>query len=612
MRYLFTMGILLYLSVFILAFAAVGLGAEGGDLGRIVVRSRAIDAEDAIGHCAIAKESITGRQLEQAHIGSLQEALDYVSGVDLRVRSSRGIQADLSMRGSTYEQVAVLIDGVRVGDPQTGHHNLDIPLTVADIERIDVIKEPASSLYGPGAFAGAVNIITKKSGKSSLRAESVFGEHALREQGIYCDLNAAGSFFKSSFENKSAKAARPDTDFDYHTGTVSFSRQEGSFDIDSFFGYQEKDFGAGSFYSNLFPEEEEHTRTLFTRTAVNYDLKPGVFKNNLYFRRHWDKFILRRSMPTGANYHTTYVYGLDSQLRLPFDYGELILGAEEHEERIVSNNLGRHSRFNQGLAIGLIPDLGKDWRAAVRFRDDYLQGWGWNESFNCGLGYRLIDGLWLRSSAGRAWRIPSFTELYYNDAANKGNPSLGAETSDSFSLGLEFGRGPFKMSLDRYLRRARDLIDWTRADASGPWQASNIGKADFQGLELGLSWTGAFEAGLIRVNKIQFFYNNLDTQNKQQGFSSKYALDTLKHQLVLKSSAGLCGIDFNLHLSYNQRCLGESYFVGSLSVSRRFKCKAVHFEPFVKADNFTDTEYSEIGGVIQPGRWLKSGVKFEW
>lgn len=586
-----------------LFFCVYTFAEEPHTLEKIVVRSQA----------GLSTQVVSASEISERHLDTITDLLDYISGMDLRYRGTQGIQADLSLRGSGFEQVAVLIDGIRVNDPQTGHHNLDIPLTIFDVERVEVIKEGDSSFYGQGGLAGSVNIITKKPKKKVLHLDTLFGEHAFFGQAGSFSLAENKASGRVSFDHKISKASRPNTDFEYKSASIYLAREFDSSTLDTLFGYQKKDFGADSFYSNLFPEEEEHTETLFSRTGLESKFDFGTLKNNLFFRKHRDKFILRRNTPTSVNYHTTYVYGLNSDLLLPTKYGDLSLGLDAGRDEIYSSNLGKHTRIHEAGSFGFSPKLRERLSAELRARLDHYQKWRTQESFNFGLGYDLIpEELKVRGAVSRAFRIPSFTELYYSDAANKGNPDLGVETSDNLRLGLNLRKWFMELGIDGFLRRGRNLIDWTRTQPTDRWQATNLGRVDFRGVELNGKIKPNLKYGGIRLDKVMFSYNYTDPDKKTSGFFSKYALDILKHQYLLGMDFVLFGLDVNWQLSYNQRYYGETYFLGNVYLGKRFLGKGFSFEPFLKIDNFSNTRYTEIAGVLQPRRWIKSGVKFEW
>ena len=157
-----------------LVFCLSSFADEDYALEKIVVRGASSSKQSQ----NYPSETISAKDIQTKKINSTPDILKYVSGVDLRYRSTSGVQGDLSIRGSTYEQVDVLIDGIRINDSQTGHHNLDIPLTSMDIEKIEVIKQGM----------GSINITTKKPLKKSTSLETIAGAHALYGQAFSCDM----------------------------------------------------------------------------------------------------------------------------------------------------------------------------------------------------------------------------------------------------------------------------------------------------------------------------------------------------------------------------------------------------------------------------------------
>ena len=578
-----------------LLFAVSSFAEEGYILEKIVVKRA--NAEEQ--RQAYPDEVLPLEDLHQKKIDSIPDILDYVPGIDLRNRSAYGTQADISIRGSTYEQVAMLIDGIRINDMQTGHHNMDIPLTSLDIEKIEVIKKGSSSLYGNGALSGSINIVTKKPVEKSSVLVITAGQHALHSQAFSLAMPKKNHSNNLSFEHKSSNGARPNTDFDQGTFSYIFNKDWEDNALGFLLGYQDKDFGADSFYSNLYKEEEEHTETLLMKTSLDTDLETYKLKNSIFLRRHHDRFLLNRNNPGfSQNTHTTYSYGMHSSINWPIKYGDIESGFEIERDKIDSTNLGKNTRMNEACFLGFRPRLENRWESINRFRIDHFQNWSYQNSFDAGLCYWLIDDKFrIKGSYSHAFRGPSFTELYYSDAANKGNSDLGLEKSDNYSIGCETSYNNLKIAGEAFLRRVKDLIDWTRPTINDIWQASNLGKVDFKGIEL-------------RVGP--FSYTYMEADKEDLGLLSKYSLDILKHQLMLNLAHDIYGIKINWQLSYNERKYGETYFIGNISMVKVFQKNLISLEPFIKIDNFTDTEYSEIAGVIQPGRWTQAGIKIKW
>ncbi|MCU0666482.1 MAG: TonB-dependent receptor plug domain-containing protein [Candidatus Omnitrophica bacterium] len=533
---------------------------------------------------------------------SLESSLRSQEAVDLRTRSGFGIQQDLCLDGASYQQTAVLLDGVKINDPQTAHYNLDIPLTIFDLEKTGIYKQGGASLYGAGSLAGAVDFRLKKPTGNNFETENAFGEHALFINALSASfLNKDGLGVRSSFEQKISKSDPANTDFESHIASFYLSKEEGDFSFNQFLGFQEKNFGASTFYSNLFPEEEEHTRTLLLKSSLNKKAQPGEWAFNFYWRRHDDKFILSRHESGNTNWHTTYLYGLDSSCRYKLGFIDSTSAVYFSREQIDSTNLGIHNRNSQAFSQKANLSLGTFF-LSLAARADYYQTSAFKNSYNLSIWYPLIEErLKINYVFDRSVRMPSFTELYYNDSANKGNSSLKEEKADNFSFNLDYSGQNFSSRFGIFLRKVHSLIDWVRQNSSLPWQADNLGRVDFRGANF-LFLKGPFELS----------YNYILPDKKQNGYLSKYALDVLRHQAILKFTQNIFSCDWAFELSYNRRYYSEGYFLGNFTLSKTFRLEQKEVVPFLKVDNFSDTQYTQISDVKQPGRWIWAGIKLKW
>lgn len=120
---------------------------------------------------------LSQKEIDILPVESITDLLNFLGGVDLQRRGRGVAQADFSMRGSTFEQVLILIDGVRINDPQTGHHNSDISLTLSDIQRVEILPGHSSSLYGSHGYGGMIHIITVKPDKNRFQCEFSGGSY---------------------------------------------------------------------------------------------------------------------------------------------------------------------------------------------------------------------------------------------------------------------------------------------------------------------------------------------------------------------------------------------------------------------------------------------------
>src|SRR5688572_3589103 len=110
---------------------------------------------------------ITREQIARLPVHSIADVLRLTAAVDVRARGERGVQTDFAVRGANFGQMLVLVDGVRLNDAQSGHHNGDIPVPLDAVERIEILHGSGSSIFGADAFGGTVNIITRKAVQSA-------------------------------------------------------------------------------------------------------------------------------------------------------------------------------------------------------------------------------------------------------------------------------------------------------------------------------------------------------------------------------------------------------------------------------------------------------------
>lgn len=118
---------------------------------------------------------ITKMDIQKSAATNLTELLQQVTGVDVRQRGVEGMQADLYIRGGSFDQTLVLIDGIKTENPQTGHHTMNMMIPLENIERIEIIKGPAARIYGQNAFTGAINIVTKKHVETYIKGTAALG-----------------------------------------------------------------------------------------------------------------------------------------------------------------------------------------------------------------------------------------------------------------------------------------------------------------------------------------------------------------------------------------------------------------------------------------------------
>ncbi len=541
---------------------------------------------------------------------SIEEVLKYTRGVDIQERAPYGVQSDVTIRGSTFSQVLILVDGIRVNDPQTAHYSLDLGLPLESVERIEILRGHGSSLYGTDSFGGVVNIITKTPREREAYGGVSFGSHRTSIYSLgFSDKgpNLGSSFF---LERKKSDGYRYDTDFDIFnlsSKTVFEIPQVGR--VDFLLSYMDKEFGANDFYGAS--PSKEWTDTLFVNLGAEFGekikMKPGLF-----YRRHKDKYVWTIVNPgLSVNYHTTDVFGAKFDSIIPSKFGGYVLGVEGAEEEIDSSNIGDHHVSRCAVYAENKISI-ENFTTNLGIRLDYYSNFKWEYSPTISLGYKLSPSFRLRSSVGKAFRVPSFTDRYYIDRNNIGNQDLDPEEAWSYEVGANYQSFDNKMCMKTTLfwRDEDKVIDWIAPDTSkagtetNPWQAENIGKVEIGGAET------TFEITPTELVKFSFNYTFMDSDSElPQGYVSKYALRHPEHQLGGGVNCKLpLGIEGSLKGRYTRRVHESGYRVFDLRLFKRI----AGGEVFLEVNNIFAEDYEEISGVPMPGRWIQSGVKFSF
>ncbi len=543
---------------------------------------------------------------------AIPDIIGELGGIDIRRRGVEGVQSDVNIRGANFEENSVLIDGIKINDPQTGHFTMDLPFTLMDVDRVEILKGPASALYGPNSFGGTINIITKKTAEKKLILIAEGGSFDYVSGGVSLAYPLGPVNNRFSFEERRSSGYMEDTEFNIISlaDKASIDTFLGVYDF--LFGYQKKDFGAANFYSNLYPNEEEHTDTRFFNISGEAESGSLKVSPKLFLRRHWDKFMLDRNRPGWqTNYSTTYTYGGELGFVLENDILDAAYGFELARDTIDSTNMQTHSRTRDGVYVEISPHIHEKLDLKLSFREDYSTDFGWEYAPLASGALELTKGLSARFAIGRSYRIPTFTDLYYNDAANRGDPRLRPETSWSYEAGLDASAHAVNMGATYFYRDARDPIDWVRQNARNPWQAANIGSSVTNGVELYLELAPKQIYEDFPVDKFFAKYTALDTYAKHD-YLSKYALDYLKQEISCGFEWEVLGFRNSWVLNYKKRVGESGYAVCDMKLTKDIiRKKNLTFQGFLTISNLSDTRYSEQSGVRMPGRWIRSGARVE-
>ena len=546
-------------------------------------------------------------EIKDAPVNNVQGLLQYAVGVDLQQRGVDGVQGDVSIRGGSFEETLIMIDGVSVNDPQTGHHNLNLPVSLDDIQRIEILKGPGSSVYGANAFSGIINIITKKGSEKSISLQASGGQNGYYDGLIHASYPAGIFNNHISLSRQKSDGYIQNTDFDITDFTYGASINSGGSNVNLLFGYNDKKFGANSFYSVLFPNQWEHTTTKLLNINGDFGSESFSVLPKVYWRHNDDNYILDylRSSFYQNNHHTD-VYGAEVQASIVSGIGITSFGGEYNTDKIVSNNLGNHSREKKGFFAEQKFSPVDDF---IVIADAYAYNYsdiGWKLWPGINLGYNIAKDLRLYGSVGEAFRIPTYTELYYVSPASVGNPNLQYEETVDYELGLNTLHPSYNARASIFYKQGKNLIDWVKASSTEPWTARNITKINTAGAEIDFEVNPSAVINNFPIYKAGIDYTYLSSSRVADGLQSQYLLQYLRHQIIVNvENNWWLGIQQSWELRYENRVNAEDNFLIDTQLFRSFN----GWKIFLKATNLFNKYYYEVSGVLLPGRWITAGIK---
>ncbi|MBW2107386.1 MAG: TonB-dependent receptor [Deltaproteobacteria bacterium] len=551
---------------------------------------------------------LSRKDIENSGANNVCDLLEFVSGTDVRQRGGHGIQADVSVRGGSYEQTLILIDGIPMADPQTGHHNMDLPVTPADIERIEVLKGPAARAYGHNAVAGVINIITRQADTTRTSANVAVGDYGYYRIGLGGSIagRSAGSRISVSRRRSTGHLSDKPTDFDIKTLFYKVQLAQPGRNSGFTLGVVDKDFGAYGFYSDAFPEQREATRTLLVEGQMQINAANWRIEPRLFWRRHADDFKIQIADLWSENNHQSDVYSAQCHTRCQTVLGNVALGASLTQEALKSTNLGTQRRHLSEFFFEHRPAPFGRIKGGFGASVAHENQWGWRVCPGADLNATVLDGVNLFASMEKAYRIPTFTELWYYTPANQGNPDLKPEKSWTTEVGMRWNGEGFSADVAAFVRREHDVIDWNRSSGSDPWKARNISGGTTRGMEADVALYPQARFAHVRLRSVRLSYTYLDSTRDTEGRESKYALDHLRHQLIgTLTTHYSASFRSTIKMRYGKRMVGDSLFVVDASLA--FHTSRAEF--FIEANNVFDEAYVDGGFAPMAGRWIIGGIR---
>lgn len=608
-------------------------------------------------------EVISRDDIHRAEAQTINDVLKLATGVDVRQRGGFGVQTDISINGGTFDQITILLNGMPLNSPQTGHNAADFPVSLNDIDHIEVLEGAAARVFGASAFSGAINIVTTPKpaasrpweGKMSLEGGSfgTFGGNARVAFQKHFQLSTTASPRLASALSAGytqSDGGTQNADFRHRHAFYQGNYAANVVSINWQAGITSKDYGANTFYSARFPNQYEWTRRYIA--SADASIRPFLHKDgwlsslmvipSVYAHRDIDHYQLIKGSTgaaKGENYHRMDVYGASLNAHVDWPLGKTAVGADIRKEHILSTAYGDLMKESDWKAVShsdrVYDHLGNRTNTSLFAEHNVIIGGltvsaGVLANRNTGLdndfrfypgadiSFRPNDHWKVYASWNKALRLPTFTDLFTNNSAQQGDRNLKPERNSTFKTGLRFRNRGFSALASAFYSRGRDMIDWVyETPEAKKYHALNIGKLNNMGFSIN-----------TKFNLSELFAPQVDTKDSKPQepwlftlgyayihqkhdtdrtiYRSLYALEYLRHKVVATLAHPIVNrLSASWSLRWQQRMNGyHPYF----KLDGKVQYALPHCVLYVKADNLTCHRYYDLGAVRQPGLWVMAGA----
>ena len=658
-----------------LLFAAVGLmeADDGVPLDSTLDQSRQLSLQEVlvVSHKAEVHSDayrlitqLSHNEIAVLPIRSVADILRYLPGVDVRSRGVCGGQTDISMRGGTFDQVLVMLNGVALNDAQTGHYTLNLPVSKELIERVEVLQGTSAGLFG--AFSGAVNIVTKtkvESRKTAVAQSLLEKDIVLRltagmnglvnpevaasfrtgetQVNLSADYNRAEGYYAPSPTDKEAKAL---CNSDFQQANIYTQVRWRGLDVQA--GAQWKDAGLGMGYGFGSQDQFDATRTAFASARYKYRWDAWRLEAQAAYRANYDRYEWHRGQRMYGNFHFSQTATAMLSAHYASRIGTTSVGVGLRNENIHSTNLGDTIRpdgqvpnvdgfdLSDVRVLNLVRGANRlhlhyyaqqtfyyaGLSASLGVNGMYNAQFGYHMGGGANIGYEFVRNNHVYVNANRSLRIPTFTDLYYDAGNQLGSRELKPEEAWLLSVGakgewlMANGRyGRFSYALDGYYRWGRNIIDWVYVaeDAKRPYHAANQQKVNAAGVEVSVAYR---LNQWLRCVSVNYAYAYLDLDLRETG--SRY-LDYLSHKLTLHLEHGIYkgfGAAWTARFQkregqYNDAEGNVQDYAPVWLLDGSVYWQNSFLRVSIDCTNMTNARYYDYGGVLSPGAWAQISVR---
>ena len=546
--------------------------------------------------------------------------------MDVRQRGPFGAQADISIDGGSFEQTLILLNGVKISDVQTAHHSMNIPVPLAAIERIEVLKGPAARIYGINALTGAINIVTKQSKDSEVLLNVQTGSSFEKKEagdgnGIYAGGSAQAALnfaakkqqhllaLGTNLYNGQRYNSETKDQKIFYQGNLQINEKNS---ISAMAGYIHNAFGASGYYAAPGDKEafEIVETALFSlssahRIGENFSIRPRISS-----RYNWDDYrYFRGNLSKARSQHETAVWSAEINSTINTTVGDFGFGLESRSENIESTNIGDRERYNHGVYAEYKTEAVSKILLNIGAYLNYNTDYGLQAFPGVDVAYLFAPKWKLAFNVGSSQRIPSFTDLHLDQRpGNIGNPNLTSENAWQYELALQYKYEGLQLQGGYFYRNISDFIDWIRTSSAVPYQPQNVGNNKVQGFNVALSHGLKINTNSSLKYQLNYNYLHAAATNYAANVTSKYLVENLKHQALMRVVYAYTDWQFTLGNRWIERKLKNPYLITDVRLQYGKKVWNVYGE----ATNLFNSNYIEVAAVPLPKRWLAIGANYRF
>lgn len=553
---------------------------------------------------------VNNQDIKNSGTTNVADLLQQVAGVDVRRRGTSGMQADLYVRGGSFDQTLLLIDGIKVEDSQTGHHTMNLALPIEVIERIEIIKGPAARIFGQNAFSGAVNIVTKNANKNATIIEAQAGNYAQKNLAITAIQDLEKSSHIVHVSRMVSDGYRYNTDYDNQNYFIKSSIKTNNAPIEILGTYNNRKFGANGFYASPAAiNQYEETQGSLVGVQTKFEKSNLTFKPRVYWRRNQDLYLFKRENPDYyRNLHITNKVGAELNASYKSKFGVTGFGIDMSKVFIVSNNLGNYNRFMTTVFVEQqIKLLDEKLDITPGFAVNYFSDFKFHFFPGIDIGYQLSDNIRTYANVGKTYRIPTYTDLNYFSPTSIGNPNLDPEDALSEEIGIKATFGNFNFALAGFNRFSSKFIDYVKTTASDPYKPQIVENVTVHGFETQVAYSYKMKSF---PQKLQLGYTFIENKTDDRNvYISDYTNNTAKHQFTSQyTSQFIKNLKQTISFRYIERISGNSYSLIDANINYTLKS----FEISIVANNIFNKEYTEQNFIPMPKGNMLFGLKYNF